>query len=240
MEQFTDNQIINALYAATEELHDLSIVGDVDDADLITDRYGSWYYWLETEIIAVRTILKHLPRWFQDESMKQRAETFSKMIEHLFFEDYKTHDFADVETLEDWIMQHLDKVTDEKEDPWQECTFEDIRKGDLVKVENAEGLFQYDSPVKELSTVGDWLEIQHEGGMISSNRISTNVFYRIPKPVEYPNPDFHPVIFVPGREEGWVWDVNRYVCDSHGGHRDPQDFTDWVPARIIPVSVSYA
>src|SRR5699024_3789765 len=98
-------------------------------------------------------------------------------------------------TSREWISRFnvvdiraiLEALPEPEQDDWQECTFEDIRKGDRVRAISPNGdLSEFTvKHIDRLLAHGEYDEVAHT---------TTATFYRIPAPVQHPDPDFHPVV----------------------------------------------
>ena len=128
----------------------------------------------------------------------------------------------------------------EPQDDWEECTFEDIQKGDRVRMVQAARTTDFHLPVIE--THPTHLVLQDN---TQCSNFHKAVYYRIPAPVQPPDPDNNPVILV--REvHGKTYDppVVAIVRDSStqnhpvyvygdNGSAFPDYITDWSPAKVV-------
>ena len=144
-----------------------------------------------------------------------------------------------------WNKRH---ALPDPQDDWQECTFEDIQKGDRFKVEHAN--WSYEGQVK-------WIDAEvicydpRFGTAITPQNIDDMrgiTLYRIPAPVVHPDPEDHPVIVnvavhKPGtnsthRYDYATWDVGEYYdCWSNDGKYygawRPSAIVEWSPAKVV-------
>lgn len=121
-------------------------------------------------------------------------------------------------------------------DDWIECAFEDIQKGDRVRMVQAGRTTDFHLPVIE--THPTHLVLQDN---TQCSNFHKAVYYRIPAPVQPPDPDNNPVILV--REvHGKTYDppVVAIVRDSSTQNHPvyvyaafPDYITDWSPARVV-------
>lgn len=126
----------------------------------------------------------------------------------------------------------LDALPD-PQDEWQQCRFEDIRKGDRVKVVRLNGDL-YEATV---TGVGKDL-IQSKFAHFYPEYASAT--YRIPAPAVNPTPEAHPVIIVRGTEYGALDVATPMIHDGGGFYESPKGsykadiITDWSPAKVVP------
>lgn len=134
------------------------------------------------------------------------------------------------------------------QDDWQECTFDDIRKGDRVKrvytfpngsVGASEGI----AAKKEPGFAAHWRWVDQDGlilGISSDNNDPHVTFSRIPAPVVHPDPSEHPAIYVKDSHivnfipKIMVWYREAYVAGRQCLF--PKQITDWHPvdpAKVI-------
>ena len=131
------------------------------------------------------------------------------------------------------VIKHLPTPAS---DEWIECAFEDIQKGDRVRMVQAGRTTDFHLPV---------IEAHPTHLVLQDNTQCSNfhkaVYYRIPAPVQPPDPDNNPVILV--REvHGKTYDppVVAIVRDSSTQNHPvyvyaafPDYITDWSPARVV-------
>jgi len=134
-----------------------------------------------------------------------------------------------------FLKRFLDHLP-ESDDDWQECGFNDFLPTDKrVKAVFAGGSIIEGTP--------DRRNHEHvflvDGPVIHSYDDAT--FYRIPAPVQHPDPAEHPVIIVDTNYGGlkgrhpFVWDGEIYAAVSGPiKHANPETITDWEPADIVP------
>lgn len=146
----------------------------------------------------------------------------------------------------------------DQQDDWQECAFEEIRKGDRVKkvlvtesgqIHTTEGVANYYLVAGDLrwwftekaswkdSGVDQYIARSDEphGGPVQVT------LYRIPAPVQHPDPEQHPVILVKSTKnrehnppEPAVAKSQGYYSTINSGLYTPKHITDWEPAKIVP------
>lgn len=141
--------------------------------------------------------------------------------------------------IQDFTQHLLDALPEPAQDDWQQCTANELQDGDLYRAESSDANIEYKQPITKCAIVGDWVEVQHVGGMKSSARISSNTFYRIPAPINHPDPEQHPVIYVKECDlvnfipKIMVWYRDSYVAGQQC--LSPERITDWSP--IDPAKV---
>lgn len=159
-----------------------------------------------------------------------------------------------------FLLDFLDHLPEPETDEWQECRFEDIRKGDRVRevVDQGNGTFETTEGIASVVT-----ESNHSDGR--SWRTADRIYelacddyaldyhkvtlYRIPKPVVHPDPAEHPVIVnvavdKPGtnlthRYDYATWDAEEYYdCWGNDGKYyggwQPTTISEWEPAKVVP------
>lgn len=138
----------------------------------------------------------------------------------------------------------------EHADDWQECKFEDIRKGDRVK-RSENRLFYTNSQegaALRKNEYGDWF-ITPLGHILKEDDTNEDItLYRIPAPVVPPDPEEHPLIIVKNYEtstdffkeitacwraserypERWAY---RALDGMYTLHLDK--ITEWEPAKVV-------
>ena len=142
------------------------------------------------------------------------------------------------------IRAFLDALP-EPQDEWEQCTIDQIRKGDRFKVEGRG--WHYESTAIHIGV--DIVCVNPRTGSFITrdevDQINEITLYRIPAPVVHPDPDNNPVILV--REvHGKTYDppVVAIVRDSStqnhpvyvygdNGSAFPDYITDWSPARVV-------
>ena len=159
-------------------------------------------------------------------------------MKHEFTDQQIIEAFEEAELAGDWeaFKRFLDALPEPATDDWQECGFNELHATDKrVKAVFIGGSIIEGTPDRRNS--------QHvflvDGPVIHSYDDAT--FYRIPAPVEAPDPDNNPVILV--REvHGKTYDppVVAIVRDSSTQNHPvyvyaafPDYITDWSPARVV-------
>jgi hypothetical protein len=150
---------------------------------------------------------------------------------------------AEQERLEDFAHALVTNLIDEDalpepDDDWQECGFNDFLPTDKrVKAVFAGGSIIEGTP--------DRRNHEHvflvDGPVIHSYDDAT--FYRIPAPVQHPDPAQHPVILDPHTTDDEVfdyavWDAEDfYLCYTHEGEymrgAEPSEITKFTPAKVV-------
>ena len=124
----------------------------------------------------------------------------------------------------------------EPQDDWEECTFEDIQKGDRVRMVQAARTTDFHLPVIE--THPTHLVLQDN---TQCSNFHKAVYYRIPAPVQHPDPEQHPVILVTEYDvAGNIMECEPTPFFAHDGvykndiyaHR-PDDVLSWSPAKVV-------
>lgn len=135
------------------------------------------------------------------------------------------------------VIKHLPTPAS---DEWIECAFEDIQKGDRVRMVQAGRTTDFHLPV---------IEAHPTHLVLQDNTQCSNfhkaVYYRIPAPVVHPDPKKHPVILV--HEASGITrnppvvalsaripetERYRYVFSGYGAQW-PSDITEWEPAKVV-------
>ena len=134
----------------------------------------------------------------------------------------------------DMFSQFLDALP-EPQDEWQPCRFEDIRKGDRVQYETPDALIKPKHPV--LRNFGD--DLGFVGGMKVWDHPDVK-WYRIPAPVQHPDPEKHPVIIVHESNPA-VYDYPlEMMWDGGNCYESPKvalhvkSITRFTPAKVVP------
>jgi hypothetical protein len=135
------------------------------------------------------------------------------------------------------IRAFLDALPEPESDEWQECRFEDVQKGDRVKVVDTH------EAGDKTAYEGDVLQVSKDLVMTAHHPLHSvynSKWYRIPAPVQHPDPAEHPAIVVieadcfKGQDpQVLVWTGGKYENDSW--MFDEDDITDWLP--IDPAKV---
>ena len=128
----------------------------------------------------------------------------------------------------------------EPQDDWIECAFEDIQKGDRVRIVTENFYTEYDHPVLEVGQTSICSTILFACGT-RAFLDDYNALYRIPAPVVTPNPAEYPVILVTAADrvaydqpEPHVWDGEAYsALDRALSYLMPTQITDWSPAKVV-------
>lgn len=200
------------------------------------------------------------------EGLPERPPKFSVEIEHSIY-TLRGFGWTD-EGISEWLLrltqfialggtlESLQEYIDSNlrpENQWQVCTFEDIRKGDRVKTYENGVTTIYDHPVKsthQSNSQGRYIAFESGKGAYLS--LETNL-YRIPAPVQHPDPAEHPVIAnvaveKPGtnsthRYDYATWDAEAYyLCWNNDGKYyggwEPSTITEWEPAGVAPKVVA--
>lgn len=140
------------------------------------------------------------------------------------------------------VIKHLSEPAS---DNWEQCTIDQIRKGDRFKVEGRGWHYESTAPHIYVDVV---CVNPRTGSFITRDevdQIDEITLYRIPAPVVHPDPDNNPVILV--REvHGKTYDppVVAIVRDSStqnhpvyvygdNGSAFPDYITDWSPAKVV-------
>ena len=115
-------------------------------------------------------------------------------------------------------------------DDWVECAFEDIQKGDRVRMVQAGRTTDFHLPVIE--THPTHLVLQDN---TQCSNFHKALYYRIPAPVQHPDPDKDLVIF---DGDGSIWFRSGYWDEYHSPtdftyFKHPTDFTEWKPAKVV-------
>lgn len=134
----------------------------------------------------------------------------------------------------------------EPQDDWEECAFEDIQKGDLVK-------WFYRDKDRENTCIGvaHRLAYTNEAWVTESGAIVADIsvqgqYYRIPAPVQHPDPLHDLTILVHGAygnqykfPSAYTSDGSAYNIVGLGDTRIlPEDITEWEPAKVVPKVVA--
>ena len=158
---------------------------------------------------------------------------------------FESNKIAARTTGRDWIARFnlsdvraiLDALT-EPEDDWEACEFADIRKGDRVKLVTTS---RFSLTVKTLEATakhkdrGAWLDENSETIVCFPANGTQEKLYRIPAPVQHPDPSEHPVI-IDEMGEPWFWaglDDDYHSPTRPSTFRSPSDFTIWTPAKVV-------
>ena len=123
------------------------------------------------------------------------------------------------------ILDHLPSQQDE----WQECAFDEIRKGDRVRMAQAGRTTDFHLPVTEAHPT----YLVFQGGTQCSYFQKAN-YYRIPAPVQHPDPEEHPVV-INGNGTAWFWSGlgDEYHSPERPGEYKDR-FTNWTPGEVVP------
>ena len=125
----------------------------------------------------------------------------------------------------------LDALPEPTTDDWQECRFEDIRKGDRVKVvdtHEAGDQTVYEGDVVQVSK-GLVMTAHHQLHSVYNSK-----WYRIPAPLQHPDPAEHKYILdVDG--DLWIWSKSqgKYVEPETLVQSAPAEFDEWSPAKVV-------
>lgn len=128
------------------------------------------------------------------------------------------------------LRKFLDALP-EPQDEWEACDFEDIRKGDRVRIVRLGRTTDFHWPVIE--THGTFLVLQDH---TQCSNFHKAVYYRIPAPVTHPDPMEHHIITCHDRENDYFWNG---VTGKYMGLYDPrnlysrEDFINWSPAKVV-------
>lgn len=129
------------------------------------------------------------------------------------------------------ILDHLPSQQDE----WQECAFDEIRKGDRVRMAQAGRTTDFHLPVTEAHPT----YLVFQGGTQCSYFQKAN-YYRIPAPVQHPDPEKHPVIIVHESNPAvydypleMMWDGGN-CYESPEGALLVKSITRFTPAKVVP------
>lgn len=145
--------------------------------------------------------------------------------------------------LIDQLIEDGSLALPDQPDEWQECTFDEIRKGDLVKRVMVKGSstrtiegYAYDV------SNNYWLDI--DDNILASGYDTPEDgywLYRKPKRVVHPDPDEHLLILVTttvyteyNPPAAHVWDGNAYIGINDFSYLMPDSITDWTPAKAVP------
>lgn len=139
----------------------------------------------------------------------------------------------------DYLKAFLDALP-EPQDEWEECAFEDIQKGDRVRLVQVGRTTDFDSPV---------IETHPTHLVLRDNTQCSNfhkaIYYRIPAPVVHPDPLHDLVILVHGAYGNHYNNPTAYTSDGSAynivGLGDtrilPEDITEWEPGTVVPKEV---
>lgn len=136
-----------------------------------------------------------------------------------------------------YLSAFLDALPEPDTDDWKECAWGDILPTDKrVKAEYASGTIIEGVP-DEISDDGIYLS---DGVFIWYSENAK--WYRIPAPVQHPDPAEHPVIIDSG--DAWFWNPHQEMYQQAGAaeYRFPEGFTNWGAAEVIttePAEVSH-
>jgi len=130
--------------------------------------------------------------------------------------------------------QFLDALPEPATDDWQECGFNDFRPTDKrVKAVFAGGSIIEGTPDRRNS--------EHvflvDGPVIHS--YDDAIFYRIPAPVQHPDPEQYPVIIVRETIVGPLDEPTPMIHDGGNYYESPtgtyciKTITDWSPAKVV-------
>lgn len=118
-------------------------------------------------------------------------------------------------------------------DEWEECTIDQIRKGDRVKVVEENLVTEYEHPILEIRATAMFAQLIFACGSVH-NLDDYKAFYRIPAPVQHPDPEEHPVV-IDGNGISWFWSgtgSEYHSPERPGEYKDR--FTSWEPAKVVP------
>lgn len=136
------------------------------------------------------------------------------------------------------FSQFLDALPDPAPvaDEWEECTIDQIRKGDRVKVVEENLTTEYEHPLLEIRPTSLFLQLLFACGTVH-NLDDYNALYRIPAPAQHPDPEKHPLIYCSDLVMDFFWDRRTEAYVSIGDtafSQDPEDFANWTPAKVVP------
>lgn len=186
----------------------------------------------------IRAILDALPDHQDDEALQEQAGVYQDMLDHPFFKDWSISGTS----VRDFMMNKLDNAMNQQDD-WEECLYRDIRKGDRVK-----RVMTHDSGTTE-TREGVAETVDRFDVSCSMRQIITGIedsrntivkLYRIPAPVQHPDPTEHPVIYVRDSDiVGFIPKIMVWYRDSYVAGRQcfsPERITDWQqvdPAKVV-------
>lgn len=139
-----------------------------------------------------------------------------------------------------YLAAFLDALPEPENDDWQECSFEEIRKGDRVRVRDDEGNF-LEFTVKYIGEKRLYWQQKYYDDHISFDYV--NGIWRLPRPVQHPDPVKHPVIFVhkysyeDGGEQTFfdplamIWNGTYYEAEK--ARFLPQAIVEFTPAKVV-------
>ena len=173
-------------------------------------------------------------------------------MKHEFTDDQiiEAKNVAAYNTSREWISRFnvvdiraiLEALPEPKQDVWQTCPAKNVRKGDRVrwKVSESEDNESYEIVVTVVTNH------TNDGGVVLHSK-SCSYFFpydtvvdRIPAPVQHPDPEQHPVIYVKDCDlvnfipEIMVWYRDSYVAGRQC--LSPERITDWQqidPAKVV-------
>lgn len=131
-------------------------------------------------------------------------------------------------------------------DEWVECSFEDIQKGDRVKLVCKVGQLGLSPSIVEVEpdvVSPEYITWARGNNLGVIERSDVQAVYRIPKPVQHPDPEVHAVIIVSGAYDV-EWDhAYAYVSDGTGynivepinsdSRLLPEAIHNWSPAKVV-------
>lgn len=164
---------------------------------------------------------------------------------HSFGMSFTSYDPDVQQYLHDFVFRVIRGILDDgclqqpdQPDEWEECGANDLQSGDVYRAESPDANIAYKKPIEKCAIVGDWLEVQHVGGMKSSAKISTNTFYRTPAPVVHPDPEVNHFIRINGKDYEAIPDSGRYqLIESKWSSPmvlNVEHITEWEELELIP------
>lgn len=152
-------------------------------------------------------------------------------------------------TSREWISRFnvvdiraiLEALPEPEQDEWEACAFEDIQKGDRVRLVQAGRTTDFHLPVIE--THPTHLVLQDN---TQCSNFHKALYYRIPAPVVHPDPLHDLTILVHGAygnqykfPTAYTSDGSAYNIVGLGDTRIlPEDITEWEPAKVVPKVVA--
>src|SRR5690625_1308668 len=122
----------------------------------------------------------------------------------------------------------------EPQDEWEQCTIDQIRKGDRFKVEGRG--WHYESTAIHIDV--DIVCVNPRTGSFITrdevDQINEITLYRIPAPVQHPDPEEHEFIIIYGGEV-LRYDGHRYYINRVGKPTSLEMImANWTPVDVVP------
>lgn len=217
--EFTDEQLqLTILDASDKRSIFIRTARELEDID-------------SSAIQSLRTLLYHLPEpgktYITNVGIQQQIGRLQDLTS-------SEHEAAIwLSTLNHLVATGADRkriLKQDTQDGWQECAWGDVLHTDeRVKAEYISGTVIEGVP-DGISDNGVYLV---DGNLIPYSPDAK--WYRIPAPVQHPDPAEHPVI-IDEMGEPWFWaglDDDYHSPTRPSTFRSPSDFTIWTPAKVV-------